>query len=160
MAERKYTHGLKLRVDEGVVVIDIGSMEIWDGADLSLIRDTLFRLIAQEETTAVGVNMRYVQYIPSGFFGMLYDWLEQGIQIRLYFPRPRVQRMLWFRRFFTPLAPGVYGLHDGMDRNWDLEHDPHEGHSPACQLIDLDGLPAEFEDDRRTSRAIAGSVTG
>lgn len=117
MAERKYTHGLKLRVVDGFVMIDIGAMEIWDGADLSLIRDTLFRLIVEDGVAGIGINMRYVQYIPSGFFGMLYDWLERGVQVRLYAPRPRVQQMLWFRKFFVAMAPGVYSLHDGRGIN-------------------------------------------
>ena len=45
MAERKNTHGLRLSRRREVMIVDIGDMEIWDGADLSLIRDTLNRLI-------------------------------------------------------------------------------------------------------------------
>ena len=48
MAERKYIHGLTLRQDAKAVVLDIGEMEIWDGADLSLIRDTLISMIRGE----------------------------------------------------------------------------------------------------------------
>lgn len=45
--------------------------------------------------------MTYVKYIPSGFFGMLFDWHDQGtMRIRLFSPQPNVQRMLWFRQFF------------------------------------------------------------
>jgi hypothetical protein len=113
MAERKYTHGLKMTQVEGVTVIDIGSMEIWDGADLSLIRDTLFQLVVQEGKQAVGISMRHVQYVPSGFFGMLFDWLERGVEVRLYTPRPRIRQMLWFRKFFVPVTPGIYRLQDG-----------------------------------------------
>lgn len=123
MAERKYTHGLKVEQVDRFAVIDIGSMEIWDGADLSLIRDTLIQLVEREGKQAIGVSMRHVQYVPSGFFGMLFDWLEQGVEVRLYAPRPRVRQMLWFRKFFIPVSAGIYRLHDGEAINEDGAED-------------------------------------
>lgn len=117
MAERKHTHGLLVSVRNGVTVIGIGDMEIWDGADLSLIRDTLFSLINVEEVRSIGVDLRFVQYVPSGFFGMLYDWYERGIDVTLYHPRLRVRNMLWFRKFFTPSDSGIFQLHDGQRVN-------------------------------------------
>ena len=114
MAERKYTHGLEVSQLDGMTVVNIGDMEIWDGADLSLIRDTLFRLVLQEGIDAFAVDMRSVQYVPSGFFGMLFDWMERGVDVRIYHPRERVQKMLWFRKFFKQLNQDVYKLHDGV----------------------------------------------
>ena len=58
----------------------------------------------------VGVDMQYVKYIPSGFFGMLFDWWDQGVRIFLFNPQPNVQRMLWFSRFFQPTGNGCYEL--------------------------------------------------
>ena len=113
MAERKYTHGLEVTASPHGIVIDIGDMEIWDGADLSLIRDTLFRLVLQEGTDAFAINMRAVQYVPSGFFGMLFDWMERGVIVYLINPRERVQQMLWFRKFFFEVDAQVFRLHDG-----------------------------------------------
>lgn len=113
MAERKHTHGLAITLVDEVTVMDIGDMEIWDGADLSLIRDSLFRLILQEGVEAFAIDMHAVQYVPSGFFGMLFDWLERGVEVRLVNPRDRVKQMLWFRKFFRPLSPNVFQLHDG-----------------------------------------------
>ena len=72
MASKK---NLRLYTQCGVTVLDLGEMEIWDGADLALVRETLTRLIVGEKCRGVGVNMSYVKYIPSGFFGMLFDWL-------------------------------------------------------------------------------------
>ena len=91
-------------------VLDVGPIEIWDGADLALIRDTLFRLVEKEGRRHVGVNMAHVKYIPSGFFGMLYDWQERGVAVRLYSPQPNVANMLWFRQFFDLREDGSYLL--------------------------------------------------
>ncbi len=93
-------------------VIDLGEMEIWDGADLALLRETLTKVIDREHHRSVGINLAYVKYIPSGFFGMLYDWLERGVRILVFHPQPHVQRMLWFTQFFEPIAAGCFLLLD------------------------------------------------
>ncbi len=113
MAERKNTHGLRLTTRRGAQVIDIGDMEIWDGADLSLIRDTMHILVRREQKRTVGIEMKHVKYVPSGFFGMLFDWFESGVTIKLFTPQSRVQDMVWFKRFVVEEAPGSYRLHDG-----------------------------------------------
>ena len=91
---------LRLFETQGTTVLHIGDMEIWDGADMALLRETLTRVIKKDRARFVGVDMTYVKYIPSGFFGMLFDWHDQGTRIRLFSPQPNVQRMLWFRQFF------------------------------------------------------------
>ncbi|QDT34234.1 hypothetical protein [Thalassoglobus polymorphus] len=123
MAERKYTHGLRLSVQDAVTVLEIGDMEIWDGADLSLLRDTIVRLVYDENATSVGVDMSCVQHVPSGFFGMLFDWHERGISIRLMQPRERVKQMLWFRKFFIEQKETVFMLYDGEGINEDVSED-------------------------------------
>ena len=85
---------------DGFGVLDLGEIEIWDGADLALLRETLTQLVEKKNSRSIGVNMRFVKYIPSGFFGMLYDWHEKGVAVRLYAPQPNVEMMLWFRQFF------------------------------------------------------------
>jgi hypothetical protein len=101
---------MKLHERDGVTVLDMGEMEIWDGADLALLRDTLTELILDEDCKRVGVDLTYVKYIPSGFFGMLFDWLEKGIDIWIYTPQPHVKKMLWFRHFFEEDAEGRHVL--------------------------------------------------
>lgn len=88
----------------GVAVLDLGHIEIWDGADLALLRETLTQTIEIGRHQAVGIEMRYVKYVPSGFFGMLFDWHEKGVAIYLYSPQPNVASMLWFRKFFANSA--------------------------------------------------------
>lgn len=93
-----------------VTVMDLGAMDIWDGADLALIRDTLVALIVRDKRRAIGVDMSHVKYIPSGFFGMLFDWKDRGIEIHLYDPQPNVRNMLWFRQFAERFEDAVYRL--------------------------------------------------
>ncbi|MEZ6045670.1 MAG: hypothetical protein R3C11_08850 [Planctomycetaceae bacterium] len=91
-------------------VLDLVDVEIWDGADLALLRDTQSDLVLNKKCRLMGVNMQHVKYIPSGFFGMLYDWHEYGVKIRLYNPQPHVAEMLWFRQFFKQIAENTYVL--------------------------------------------------
>lgn len=140
MAERKYTHGLTLTREQGALVIDIGDMEIWDGADLSLVRDTLAQLIRQQSKQCIGINMQHVQFVPSGFFGMLFDWHDAGIEIRLFRPRERVRNMLWFRKFFQLVDSGVYRLQEG---------------NGICEETAEDLWPAEVDE-----RPLLGSMVG
>ncbi|MEZ6056571.1 MAG: hypothetical protein R3C01_07690 [Planctomycetaceae bacterium] len=121
MAERKNTHALRLTRRHGAITVDIGKMEIWDGADLSLVRDTLNTLIARRRQRSVGVQMKYVKYVPSGFFGMLYDYYEAGIAVHLFTPQPCVAAMVWFQRFFVEERPGMYRLEDIHEAGLDAE---------------------------------------
>jgi anti-anti-sigma regulatory factor len=100
---------LRLVPRDGFTVLELGTMEIWDGADMALLRESLTRLIKAEKHRAIAVDMTYVKYIPSGFFGMLFDWFETGVRIRLYSPQPNVRKMLWFNQFFDAAE------HDGFD---------------------------------------------
>src|SRR4029077_9651493 len=95
---------------DGFTVLELGSAEIWDGADMALLREILTKLIKADKVVAIGVDMTYVKYIPSGFFGMLFDWFETGVQIRLYTPQPNVRNMLWFNQFFEAVGHDSYEL--------------------------------------------------
>ena len=110
MAARKDYDGMDLEQRGSAAVICLGSMEIWDGADLALLRDSLNNLTKVERQPVVGVDMQHVKYVPSGFFGMLFEASDLGVEIRLYDPQPRVRNMLWFRRFFEIDAAGTYRL--------------------------------------------------
>ena len=96
---RKKRHSIDERDGYHVVVME--DMEIWDGADLALLRETLAQLVDHDKQRCIGVDMTSVKYIPSGFFGMLYDYRERDIKVRLYCPQPHVALMLWFREFFA-----------------------------------------------------------
>lgn len=97
MARKKRS---SIDIRDGFHVVVMGEMEIWDGADLALLRETLARLVDAEKRPEIGVDLRFVKYIPSGFFGMLYDYTDRGVAVRLYSPQPHVAEMLWFREFF------------------------------------------------------------
>lgn len=112
MAERKSLDGLTLSRVGGVTTLALEAMEIWDGADLALLRDGLNFVIVQEKCRSIAVDMSAVKYVPSGFFGMLFDWFERGVAIRLIGPQERVRNMIWFRQFFDAEADAWYVLHD------------------------------------------------
>lgn len=102
---------LKIFVDEeDRTILDFGEMDIWDGADLSLLRESLIRLIDKEGVRAVGIVMTQVKYVPSGFFGMMFDWAERGVDVRLSRPQPNVGSMLWFQQFFADNGDGWFDL--------------------------------------------------
>jgi len=95
----------------GVAVLDLGTKQIWDGSDLSLLRDTLVDLSGPRHCHAVGIAMRHVKGIPTGFFGMLHDLhVGGGVAVHLFDPRPHICRMLWFRTFFEPEGDGGFLL--------------------------------------------------
>lgn len=105
---RKKRNSIDVR--DGYHVVVMGEMEIWDGADLALLRETLARLVDSEKRAAIGVDLTYVKYIPSGFFGMLYDYTDRGVSVRLYSPQPHIADMLWFREFFEANGDDSYTL--------------------------------------------------
>jgi hypothetical protein len=119
MASKKF---LQLVPNEGFTVLNLGDMEIWDGADMALLRESLTRLIKAEKHRRIGVDMSHVKYIPSGFFGMLFDWYETGVQIRLYAPQPNVRMMLWFNHFFAPVADDCFALAPQAAMNLPMEY--------------------------------------
>lgn len=138
---------MKIERRNGVTVMDLGAIEIWDGADLALLRDTLARLIEAEGCRSIGVNMSYVKYIPSGFFGMLFDWHERGVAMRLYSPQKNVANMLWFRRFFEHECDGCHVL-----RSEPLEELP-----APLQPGWIGGRDWEDESDESVARSIAAA---
>jgi len=96
---------------DDVQLLHMGDMEIWDGADLALLREALTQFIEREGCRSIAVDMQFVKYIPSGFFGMLFDWYEKrGVHFALTPPQPNVQRMLWFQQFFRQTMDGWYEL--------------------------------------------------
>jgi hypothetical protein len=101
---------LTIHQENGSTLISLGEMEIWDGADLALIRDTLFEQILDFEQRDLVLDMKTVKYIPSGFFGMLEDWKDRGINISVLGVQPNVAQMLWFQQYFTELRPGFFQL--------------------------------------------------
>lgn len=117
MMNEKKRQRLTINADQHTAVVGLDNIEIWDGADLALLREVLGELIDKEAYRVIGVNLESVKYIPSGFFGMLYEWYEDGIRILLQSPQPNVEHMLWFRMFFVRQADGTFCLNDEAVRN-------------------------------------------
>lgn len=116
MSSRKKQR-LNIRTENECAIVSLDDMEIWDGADLALLRETLTTLIEQNGFRAIGVDLSAVKYIPSGFFGMLFEWYEQGLSIRLDAPQQNVEQMLWFRMFFVRQSETTFVLSDERMRH-------------------------------------------
>ncbi len=117
MMNRKKRQRLNVEIEGQAAFVGLDNIEIWDGADLALLREVLGELIGKDQHRVIGVNLHSVKYIPSGFFGMLYEWYEDGIRILLREPQPNVEQMLWFRMFFTRESDGTFSLNDEAVRN-------------------------------------------
>lgn len=129
MASRK--DRMTLHEIDGITVMDLGVMDIWDGADLSLLRETLTELIVDEKRPRIGVVMQHVKYIPSGFFGMLFDWHEKGTEMYLFAPQSNVAGMLWFQQFFKFVEDGRYILHEEPREEFvPVVHESWKGEAP------------------------------
>ncbi len=116
MSSRKKQR-LSVRIEDDFAIVALDDMEIWDGADLALLREALSALIEKDGFRAIGVDLTSVKYIPSGFFGMLFEWYEQGLKIRLCSPQKNVEQMLWFRMFFVREDATSYRLSDDEMRH-------------------------------------------
>ena len=101
---------LTITQEGGVTFISLGTMEIWDGADLALIRDTLIEQIQDYGHKELAIDMATVKYIPSGFFGMLSEWNDRGVGISIQGVQENVANMVWFQQFFIESSPGFYRL--------------------------------------------------
>lgn len=110
MARRKNSKNLTTAFRRGGTVVGLGSTEIWDGADLVLLRETIGNLFRRGGCRRFEVDMTHVQYVPSGFFGMLCDWYDRGVCVCVLSPTPRVRRMLWFTTCFRPIAEGCHEM--------------------------------------------------
>ncbi len=79
-----------------VPVISIGEMEIWDGADSSLLRETLEQLRSRFKKI-IGVDMRYVKSLPPGIFNILQKEADEGREVILITSQDaEYQTYLWF----------------------------------------------------------------
>lgn len=108
--QSRWQHSPRIDVhhERGYPVLDLGSKEIWDGSDLCLLRDTLVDLCRASSCgagggvvcRAVGIEMKSVKGIPTGFFGMLHDLhVDLAVTVHLFSPQPNVCAMVWFRTF-------------------------------------------------------------
>ncbi len=122
-------------MDDNTYLLHMGEMDIWDGADLSLLREGLAQFIERDHCRSIVVDMQHVKYIPSGFFGMLFDWHEKrDVWFGLTTPQPNVQRMLWFQQFFRRVDSGWFELNpEGRD----VLNTP-AGYVPEAMLVEED----------------------
>jgi anti-anti-sigma regulatory factor len=151
----------------GAKVIDLGSAEIWDGADLALLRETLTLLIDRQRHHSVGVNMAHVKYIPSGFFGLLFDWREKGVRVLLFNPQPHVQRMLWFQQFMQQINDRAFLLLSEPKQPYEAGRTPAWATTQPVWELDSEDRPeidafasADEDEENPFAMAFAGDEDG
>jgi hypothetical protein len=108
MAERKHTHGLSIEFEGSTAVLRFGRKQIWDGADLSLLRDTLARVHRIDGCRSIAIDLATVQFLPSGFFGQLMDWSDRGVVLQILNPHERIRNMRWFQEYFAQDSGEVF----------------------------------------------------
>lgn len=150
---RKKRQRLNLITDGQLAIVALDNIEIWDGADLALLREVLTDLIERERYHSIAVDLKTVKYIPSGFFGMLYEWYENGIDIQLHSPQPNVEQMLWFRMFFRSQNAGTFFLNDEAVRH----HTPGQQVEYHKQKFTTDVDPGKTPDTVELNAQPAGS---
>jgi hypothetical protein len=153
MMNRKKRQRLNLITDGQLAIVALDNIEIWDGADLALLREVLTDLIERERYHSIAVDLKTVKYIPSGFFGMLYEWYENGIDIQLHSPQPNVEQMLWFRMFFRSQNAGTFFLNDEAVRH----HTPGQQVEYHKQEFTTDVDPGKTPDTVELNAQPAGS---
>lgn len=115
----KKKHRVNLRMVDHTAMIGLDVLEIWDGADLIVLREALAALIESDGHLSIGIDLSSVMHIPSGFFGMLFEWYESGVEVLLYAPGTHVRNMFWFRMYFRehPLRRDIFRLTDADVRD-------------------------------------------
>ncbi len=101
---------ITVQVQDDMVIVAIGKQGIWDGSDLSRLRQALLSQVDGEKCHTIGLDMTYVKHLGTGFFGQLCHWHEKGFAIRLYSPQSCVRQMHWFRMFFELLSDDCFVL--------------------------------------------------
>lgn len=83
----------------GRVVVGLTEREKWSWADTMVLRGEMRRLAASGRRR-ISLDLSSVAILPSGFFGMLCEWLEESEgELHLLNTRPEIRRTLWFRLF-------------------------------------------------------------
>lgn len=142
MSSRKRQR-LSIRIENEIAIVSLEDMEIWDGADLALLREAMTALIENDGYRSLGVDLTSVKYIPSGFFGMLFEWYEAGLKIRLFSPQANVEQMLWFRMFFVREEGTSFLLSDEAVRG----NSPGEQVEYHKRVFMIDDVDVDEEDE-------------
>lgn len=143
--------GLRITKREQYITLQLGKFEIWDDSDLELIRETIKQLIKYQDCKAIGINMSYVKSIPTGFFGMLFDFHDKDhVEVRIFNPQAEVATMLWFRKFFeqSPIEADVYILLE-EPKNYVMPGTPDDWQNEAGMS------PEEIEMAKASSRIVS-----
>lgn len=91
-----------------ITLVCLGEMEIWDGSELSLLRETLAELSQSPGGCRIAVELSYAKYLPSGLFGLLANCCEDGMEMFITTPTADMIGVRWFREFFSDYNNGLH----------------------------------------------------
>jgi len=80
-------------------LLTLNEAQIWTASDLCQLRAVVEQRLTTGEDS-VCIDLSRVTHLPSGFFGLLCHFRDQGINVSLYETRQSVCDLIWFQRFF------------------------------------------------------------
>lgn len=69
-----------------------------DHSDTCLLKEWM---TAQKIGAKITLNLKDVQYLPSGFFGMLHEIVDLGQSIKIINTSDQITKQVWYTRFVT-----------------------------------------------------------
>jgi anti-sigma B factor antagonist len=75
-------------------VVGFGSRQVLDDINLALCREELVKLLQSAGAKVLGFDLTGVQWMPSGFLGLMASVRGLGVDVHLYNPSPDVREVL------------------------------------------------------------------
>jgi len=90
---------LTISLKNNTHILRLSNIQALDHSDVCLLKEWMSR---QAAGTKVSLNLHKVEYLPSGFFGMLHDISDNGVLISLANVSDTIKKHLWYRQFIHP----------------------------------------------------------
>lgn len=90
---------LTISQKDGEFLLRLDNIQALDHSDVCLLKEWMSR---QDNGTKVSLNLHKVEYLPSGFFGMLHDISDTGVRITLLNVTDAIKKQIWFKQFIQP----------------------------------------------------------
>ena len=82
----------------GTFTLRLKDIQALDHSDTCLLKEWM---TAQKIGAKITLNLKDVQYLPSGFFGMLHEIVDLGQSIKIINTSDQITKQVWYTRFVT-----------------------------------------------------------